>query len=103
MTSSSRSVRNAALVPLTCCPQRATAATQIKYLTTMNRVLLKASEIFLSAFLPMLDDSSRQRCWDELQACAVQYTCSTGLETTVGALSGATTLIERRCASASSR
>ena len=39
----------------------------------MNRVLLKASEIFLSAFLPMLDDSSRQRCWDELQACAVQY------------------------------
>ena len=81
----------------------ATAAAEIKYLSTMNRVLLKASEIFLSAFLPMLDDSSRQRCWDELQACAVQYTCSTGLETTVGALSGATTLIERRCASASSR
>ena len=69
-------------IQLALCPQcragpvnllSATAAAEIKYLSTMNRVLLKASEIFLSAFLPLLDDSSRQRCWDELQACAVQY------------------------------
>ena len=69
-------------IQLALCPQcragpvnllSATVAAEIKYLSTTNRVLLKASEIFLSAFLHMLDGSSRQRCWDELQACAVQY------------------------------